>query len=690
MSSQLLMSSEFLGEEEALSDDGEVENLDLASAKDKLQALLVDLQLKKNFNDRIEEKLEALEKDLGEQRDQVELTEISLDLEKQKSEQSRKSVARDLQEQTEKQHTRIREQLADVLFQKKTGSTSIDTVLITFFPPDSQLRHNLTYRVDACTYARDMQRGATRYWDLDPDAYVLMTMAGSKVQDDMLVFNCFKQGEIAQLSLVMKDQKRTNVTESELKAIVPKSGQRTQLAWGSHGGLSSVLNMISMNNEERLAQYPGGYWLLKIPEGKPSGHVVKIRFATVFVYLLMLTLTAVTISFHRQGPDSYWLLHGTRSIFAEQEIVNGETIPSVEDIHNFQDLWKWLDVLPQRLYRQSANGVDPQYVVHNRPLGWLRVCQQRAKSVACRRKKVGAKLNSRCFELHPPTDSTKIASLETAWAAASITMNAGGRGTRRPYEYFGDDTMSSIRGTFGVYDGSGYMMDFNLSPDPAVTPPETVYANFVNDLALLKSSYWFTSETRSVIVSFTVYNLHYDMWQSVDFLFEAPQNGGEMWGFARILPFRPDINETQEEDLAAKGDYLRLALAFYLLLVMWNEVQHKIKNHKAGYLYVLSLNGFADVGVFVVVLLLNFQRRYFFNDVTEQAVKDTKREFKSWGSLATLYGEVIALEGVLFFLIMWRMLSFFRLNRQFYLYWRFLGSRTVLTTPRKRSCPYCR
>lgn len=251
-------------------------------------------------------------------------------------------------------------------------------------------------------------------------------------------------------------------------------------------------------------------------------------------------------------------------------------------------------------------------------------------------------------------------------------MDADGRGKRRPYEYF-NDALPRIRGTFGSYDGSGYMMDFNLSPDRSVIPPETVYAKFVSDLSLLKSNNWLTAETRAVIVSFTVFNFHFDLWQSVDFLFEAPPHGGQMWGFAQILPFRPNINETSTEDLVTKMDYIRLALALYLLIVMRDEVLHKIKNQTAGYQYFRSLNGCTDVGVVIIVFTLNILRPIYFNGETEQAVIDTKLAFKTWSSSSSLYGEVIVMEGLLFFLIMWRMLSFYRLNRQFYLYWRFLG-----------------
>lgn len=256
-----------------------------------------------------------------------------------------------------------------------------------------------------------------------------------------------------------------------------------------------------------------------------------------------------------------------------------------------------------------------------------------------------------CSELFPPTETNPLTSIASNWTKLP---NVDGRGDRLPYKYY-DDAEPVLAGALGRYEGNGYMIDYNLSSPY----PETTYKTMLADLTWLNESGWLDMQyTRSVIVSFTVYNIHYDLWQSVDFLFEMPPNGGEMWQFANIIPFRPGLNETPAEIFIHKMDYVRIVLALLLLVIMQTEIAHKVKNQKAG------VRLFSPPGA---------------SQQTADAIMDTKvgydssGQFRSWTATANMYNEVIILEGVLFFLTMWRMLSFIRLSRHIYLYWRFLG-----------------
>jgi len=434
--------------------------------------------------------------------------------------------------------------------------------------------------------------------------------------------------------------------------------------------IGQCLRKICQTNEKQLAQFPGGYWLLKFQESPPTDFTRKIRPSILIVYLLMVVTTTYSLFFHREGENAYWCLEGTRIIFTGADYEDGvKTVPAFRDVNTIEtELWPWLEALPDRLGRKTAEGRVPSYALHNIPLGSVRIRQQRARRIPCSRKEITEALNMTCSELWPPKEKATITSIKNKWA------NRGTRGGRLPYEY-SSEKEPIITGSLGRYEGDGYMVDYNLSTGDV----QETYSQMKEDLSWLKENGWLDLHyTRSVVISFTVFNVHYDMWQSVDFLFEIPPNGGEIWKFANIIPFRPGLNETGAEMFFNKLDYLRIILSLFLLLIIRIEISHKVENQKAGIRYFTTLNGITDVGVFTCVWAVTIIRMIHFNppgasDQTRQAIIETTDKFKSWTTIANLYNEIIILEGVLFFLTMCRILSFIRLGRHMYLYWHFLG-----------------
>ena len=70
------------------------------------------------------------------------------------------------------------------------------------------------------------------------------TVAGSKVQNELLVEDCFKDGECAHLFLVQKLPRNSLVSESERKAIVSKTGKRKRQKWSGGGGDTLGMTLV--------------------------------------------------------------------------------------------------------------------------------------------------------------------------------------------------------------------------------------------------------------------------------------------------------------------------------------------------------------------------------------------------------------------------------------------------------------
>ena len=86
---------------------------------------------------------------------------------------------------------------------------------------------------------------------------------------------------------------------------------------------------------------------------------------------------------------------------------------------------------------------------------------------------------------------------------------------------FAPDLDMQVDGMLGSYDGSGFVRDIKPAPDQYAVAPET----FDDAIAELKDYLWFDQRTRAAMISFAVYNGNYDMFMSVQFLFEITQAG---------------------------------------------------------------------------------------------------------------------------------------------------------------------
>jgi len=297
---------------------------DMSVAKKRYKDLHEDKRRKVDYYNRLDKKASALDKALAKERDEVESLKRTLELEQQKDEADAESRRLERDQKTEKQEGRIRDYLSDVLYRKppppkrrkkKDQVYELETVLISFIKPNDNIRYNLPFRVDKTTTLQNLRNDACAYWDVDTENFILKTMANSKCQNEILVQDCFKRGEIAQLRLEEKNKEQTKITEAEEKAIQPRKN------WGvSRAAKADLVDSVMKFNDRfrsQLQKMGGIYFLLKLRDLKPSEHCAKIKPRDFFMYFALALITIICYSYQRNSGEQYWFLTGIENAVSE-------------------------------------------------------------------------------------------------------------------------------------------------------------------------------------------------------------------------------------------------------------------------------------------------------------------------------------------------------------------------------------
>lgn len=708
--------------EEGLSDDEDI--FEINAAKGKIASLLAERQRKTDYMNRMQEMMRTLNKELGDKREEVENLTRTLDLERNKHQQEAESRIRERQEKIKSQNGRVRDYLSEVLYsasitgpkKKKADEVfQLTTVLITFIKPGSPLRYNLTYRIDDTTRVAQLRADACKYWGVDKDEFILKTMMNSKVQDDMLVKDSFKQGEIAQLLLMKKTSKNMLVSEAETKAVQPKTGKRRRAgAAGTTGNEEAldVLQALTSSYENELRKFGGAYLMLKLRDLKPSEHANKIRLRDILIFTLLGLCTAISFISRRPSGQEYWFLTGVRAMLVETAYIPeiGREFSAFTDIETPEEVWNWLEYsIPNALFRNTS-----QLREFNDPIGYMQIRQQRmvkptdaqqelVKPSLCEtehRKAVVKRLGGGTAVCYPmmfgrPNDDEKLTEkgnlmpLQQRWNASALGTEV--RGLSLPWKFVPAETNSKQyvltedgavspdeggsniwpqTGTIQTYDSSGYQVDYNMESADL----KLATFGYQRDIRLLRNVSWIDAQTRMVSVSLSVYNYVYEMWASMDFLIEFPPSG-QLRSMYTLRPFRPNLHESTKETNETYLDYIRLICALVIFVAIRPaETKHKQKNHKPGYIYLLSLNGVCDLAMMACTLCVFLYRAIAFGKPSTLLALDiTRIRFYSWSDRAYDYEQIMIVEGVLFVAVMFRSLSMVRLNRRIYLLWHTIG-----------------
>ena len=267
----------------------------------------------------------------------------------------------------------------------------------------------------------------------------------------------------------------------------------------------------------------------------------------------------------RTVANEYQFLSTMSAVFIEENFGDANK-KAYMDIATFEEFWEWArgpfteGLLPAERYDGSEiTAADQRVMYYNKVVGGLRLRQLRIrKGAGCVSDHENIK------EKNTPTTGTTAGIERTriyidycyAKFIVGDTDESGGTEDRAAYsvaapnetliemgeqERWGgldeeselvgafrwrDAKANRLEGTaqagqFGAYDGSGFVRGIKPAPDQYAVAPET----FDDAIAELKDYLWFDQRTRAAMISFAVYNGNYDMFMSVQFLFEITQAG---------------------------------------------------------------------------------------------------------------------------------------------------------------------
>eukprot|EP00443_Scrippsiella_acuminata_P015314 CAMPEP_0115195544 /NCGR_PEP_ID=MMETSP0270-20121206/14633_1 /TAXON_ID=71861 /ORGANISM="Scrippsiella trochoidea, Strain CCMP3099" /LENGTH=831 /DNA_ID=CAMNT_0002608865 /DNA_START=40 /DNA_END=2531 /DNA_ORIENTATION=+ len=686
-------------------DPTEMDNLNMEQAKKLYVKLRREQKRSVIYQQNLQRKMQKLKVDLDSRTEEVEGLQRTLQLAQRKYEDESRSLQKEHEFKAKAQEDRIRDYLSEVLYTKPSSSKKVEyeleTVMVSFVRSDN-FRYNLAFRVDGRTAVTELCNSACRYWGVSPEEYVLKTMASNKCQDEILVKQCFKQGEIAQLRLEKKRLDPTSTpTDDELKAIQPKvphkkkQQQQNDVQYDA-AGVNAIQKQHDNYNSE-LRRMGGAYFLLRTKNTKPSEHASKIKLRDIIIWTALVVLTFYGYWLRRPTGYDYWLLKGFEDEIVRSQaatnMTSGDVALGVYEVHTTDDLWNWLKYsLPNIVFPQNTTF---NLKTHNMLLGYVAIraqnvkkplsptsnCQQNAELVGQLEGK-----GAMCYPegLNAETQETRdFSALQSYWqnriaSQSGVEVASRLRGPTPPWRWqsaeYNEDhhAISTLQGYYTRYDASGYMAEYSLGVSGMVDA-------YREDMYYFRNYGWISPLTRSVIVSFSAYNFAYDKWVSCDIIFSKAPSGA-IEPLVELHAFRPKIAETKEELTETYIDYARLVIIFYIgIFVGMAERHHKIKNHKAGCWYHVSTNGICDIGCVACMLCVVIWRNVKFSQSSTkeimQRVADTSGDkgYYSFSGQATDFVQILRVEGLMMVFLSFRMVNFFRLNRTVYLIWHTLG-----------------
>eukprot|EP00933_Yihiella_yeosuensis_P038742 TRINITY_DN3267_c1_g1_i1.p1 TRINITY_DN3267_c1_g1~~TRINITY_DN3267_c1_g1_i1.p1 ORF type:complete len:871 (+),score=121.74 TRINITY_DN3267_c1_g1_i1:78-2690(+) len=710
---------------------------DVEKARARIRQLAEERTRKIDYQTRLNKKLLALDHELAGRREQVEDLHRSLMLERNRVKEEHSSLKKERDAKARMQEERIREYLTEVLYAKenggKKGSSELDTVKVSFVKPNESYRYNLAFRIDAGITISELRKTVCKYWGVSADNFILRTMANNKCQDDNKVKDCFKQGEIAQLRLEMKNKDSTAPPlEEELKAIQPKGAKRRAKTKGqpryNAEGVDKI-HRLGDNYSGQLKKMGGIYFLLKLRDTKPSEHAAKIKLRDIVIYTLLVALTFYVYTARRPAGHSYWASRGVEEFFLRpyrktdmisfsqsdemqdactmKEVRDKHCTPSFEDLTTHDEVWDWLNYsIPAILWKTDSNPntAEPSVGMYNKMLGYINIRVQNTKPADPPDKHCFAgskefvkslapnvtfnKVQAVCYArvVDATTQSTaEFLNISNYWAqvtaVAAADQGAVVRGPCTPGKFVSaskhqkDSGVDWMRGRLLNYDASGYSVSYRME----VTAPANATRDYLLDMDKFRAEGWISQATRAIMISFTTYNYHYDLWTANDYLIELPPSG-DVSTTHKSMPFRPRVHETKSELTQTYLDYGRVCICIYILLfVGWLERQHKVRNHKAGAYYHVSLTGITDLGMSACVIIAKIWRSVSFESVATGSILERTvdlgrtKGFISYSATAAAYNVIFVIDGVMMVFVMYRMISFFRLSHTIYLLWHTLG-----------------
>lgn len=691
-------------------------SLDITACKDLIRQLQARRERRRELVERLQEKLKALNNELAARKEEAdrckqdlldeqaknrrlaekrrhrggeEIVSTQDDLQREQAMELqtanvRRFMETTLQEQVQRNRTqnelgiRIYDEV-ELMVEKSAEeqaleSRYIDTVLVTYCIPNSELKYNLSFRVDKDMKSKNLREDACLYWGLSEVDFILKTMSNAKVHDDLTIQTCFNENEDAHFSLVQKTPKNTSMMDKELTNILPKAGRKARRGGAnksSHDagkGEGAAAGGSSGELAEQMMFLPGLFAFMTQRDRNVKQHLQRMKLRNIFIYLTLLVLAVYDIYLMQPPGVNYLCREG-----AVLPLTSGDVhTVDFEDIRTPSSVWAWLtDTVAAELFTADSLLRSGNYAV-----GFLQVLVQNvqpATAARCPQEDTSFTLppNVSCYAMAYTDDTAATASLAEVYTYFQGKIGLDGRFHQISPWQWGPSRMASPGGeastqmTFSAVDGSGYSVEYSLQHPSA----DTVRQAFLEDVAFLARESWLDTQTRAVHVQFTLYNPNYDLWIPSRYSFE-------MTGFGTVTPkidvstFRPGMIEYGSGFAQLLSDIVRALFVLYICLfqVYWDFMYERRVNG-AGWKHFFTIQGAVDLSIGSVFFAMFGLRYTTFNVGSVSYLADHSNGVLDATELSQTYNQHLALDAAMAALVLYRVLYFLKVNRHVFIIW---------------------
>jgi hypothetical protein len=560
----------------------------------------------------------------------------------------------------------------------------VDTVLVTFMQPNVETQYHLSFRIDESTTAKKLQADACEYWGQSHLEYILKNVTGSKVHDGVVLQNCFQEDEEAHLILAKKLPRNTYVNDDEKQAItqrvgVPKKKTKNKAEKKDDNFMGSRAKPEEAFHKG-LKEIPGFWDFMTQRDKGQVDHLKRLKCRTMLVYAALAVATLVSLFNVRTPGFAFTARYGIYTQMTRSH-TNPETLeysPSFYDVDSLHAIYAWFSSVGKaELFNEASDLRAENYLP-----GWLVIRMQKVKPpshAACASLGWIPESEACTFtDYHEDSsDKSAIVAVEDYWegnlngsSGVSKSGLAGRSPDDAPYKYQGSNGNVFYRVGYDAFDTSGYRTSYILQPGYGMMN-ETRQA-FLDDMAALEEAGWITPETKAVHLAFHSYSGNFDLWVSNRFTFTVSPSG-IIQPRASVEVYLPVVAEYNSHNMLFTLDIVRLILVAYILLVQM-PVQLRVTTWKA---YLLASNGIADLGIVGVTISI-FTLRFLvlstlLSDSTIEIAAEHANGWQEVGATLELYNTQIVLDGVLFGLVVFRLMRFVILDRTTFVLWKSLS-----------------
>lgn len=709
------------------------DNIEPSAAIERIYQLQTERERKREDINKLEEKLKALNNELAARIEELDRCRKDLDEEQKRNKQAAserreqgnagsqlQTVQPGSEEEKDRQKEKVRhfiEELLqnrmqpeskpnalglktfderDLMVQQHGKSESdqvVDTVLVTYLKPNSEEKYFLSFRIGKDTTVKNLKDDACLFWGESPVDFILTTADNSKCHDDLSLQKCFrrhdaKRAEPAELFLQKKETKRVVLSASELAEIKEKLPGRTKRRNTHHQDVSHRNGPESL--EESMKRLPGLYNYMTQRDRNHLTHLGRIKLRGICVTFVLIILTLISTTHVRPNNSEYFVRSGVEEALSSR-FIDPETNASYVDfrrITSFDEVWDWLNnTLPAQVFVNTSEIRRSNYVP-----GYLQVRMQQVAPQSSDNCEHAPELppDTVCYgwKYNSDTQGTDdFDGIKLYWEGGidngtNITgvVGTGGR-HGAPWSFRSDDEVSKTNidreaGFFQSYDASGYVAQYEVQYK-GTTPTEGLEA-YQADMTYFRSQDWISGRTRSLHVNLDLYNGNRDYWLSAWYLVEFPAVG-IIRPSTQVLIYRSLVSQTGMSWFGLTQFFIDLArlacIVYFSILNPYWEIKWEHQRKKSFTEYLFHAMGVTDAycGVmFIVIFIIRYFVVGMWGQDHNEEWKNMSNEFWSLRDTALLWRTHTVLEGFLLMGLLFRLCTYMRINRHFYVLWETL------------------